>query len=156
MPRHSLASSLARPELNGRKWMEQNGTKWLKHKEKWNRMERNVTNNKTEQDRNGAFVLCLLYIISDKMSMVGRKTLGQVDRRLHQAFPHHTQKVFGGCLLSSLWRFRPISLSNGSSPVYHHCKYRTVRSRKNSLPDHPTARSGHAPDWSRSSASTVL
>ena len=29
--------------------------------------------------------------------MVGRKTLGQVDRRLHQAFPHHAQDVFGGC-----------------------------------------------------------
>ena len=36
-------------------------------------------------------------IIIDEMSMVGRKTLGQVDRRLRQAFPHHTQKVFGGC-----------------------------------------------------------
>ena len=31
------------------------------------------------------------------MSMVGRKTLGQVDRRLCQAFPHHSQEVFGGC-----------------------------------------------------------
>ena len=31
------------------------------------------------------------------MSMVGRKTLGQVDRRLHQAFPHHSQEIFGGC-----------------------------------------------------------
>ena len=29
--------------------------------------------------------------------MVGRKTLGQVDRRLRQAFPHHAQKVFRGC-----------------------------------------------------------
>ena len=29
--------------------------------------------------------------------MVGRKTLGQVDRRLRQAFPHHRQEVFGGC-----------------------------------------------------------
>ena len=29
--------------------------------------------------------------------MVGRKTLGQVDRRLRQAFPHHAQEVFGGC-----------------------------------------------------------
>ena len=37
------------------------------------------------------------YIIIDEMSMVGRKTLGQVDRRLRQAFPHHRQEVFGGC-----------------------------------------------------------
>jgi len=37
------------------------------------------------------------YLIIDEMSMVGRKTLGQVDRRLRQAFPHHAQEVFGGC-----------------------------------------------------------
>ena len=37
------------------------------------------------------------YIIIDEMSMVGRKTLGQVDRHLRQAFPHHAQEVFGGC-----------------------------------------------------------
>ena len=37
------------------------------------------------------------YIIIDEMSMVGRKTLGQVDRRLRQAFPHHAEEVFGGC-----------------------------------------------------------
>ena len=29
--------------------------------------------------------------------MVGRKIFGQVDRRLRQAFPHHSQEVFGGC-----------------------------------------------------------
>ena len=29
--------------------------------------------------------------------MVGRKTLGQVDKCLRQAFPHHAQEVFGGC-----------------------------------------------------------
>ena len=37
------------------------------------------------------------YLIIDKMSMVGRKILDQVDRRLRQAFPHHSQEVFGGC-----------------------------------------------------------
>ena len=31
------------------------------------------------------------------MSLVERKTFGQVDRRLRQAFPHHFQEVFGGC-----------------------------------------------------------
>ena len=34
------------------------------------------------------------YFIIDEMSMVGRKIFGQVDRRLRQAFPHHSQ---GGC-----------------------------------------------------------
>ena len=37
------------------------------------------------------------YVIIDEMSMVGRKTLGQVDRRLRQAFPRHAQELFGGC-----------------------------------------------------------
>ena len=37
------------------------------------------------------------YLIIDEMSMVGRKIFGQVDRRLRQAFPHHSQEVFGGC-----------------------------------------------------------
>ena len=37
------------------------------------------------------------YIIIDEMSMVGRKVLAQVDRRLRQAFPHRSQEVFGGC-----------------------------------------------------------
>ena len=37
------------------------------------------------------------YLIIDEMSMVGRKTFGQMDRRLRQAFPHNVQEVFGGC-----------------------------------------------------------
>ena len=37
------------------------------------------------------------YVIIDEMLMVGRKIFGQVDRRLRQAFPHHSHKVFGGC-----------------------------------------------------------
>ena len=37
------------------------------------------------------------YLIIDEMSMVGRKTFGQVNRRLRQAFPHNSQEVFGGC-----------------------------------------------------------
>ena len=37
------------------------------------------------------------YLIIDEMSMVGRKIFGQVDKRLRQAFPHHSQEVFGGC-----------------------------------------------------------
>lgn len=37
------------------------------------------------------------YLIIDEMSMVGRKTFGQVDRRLRQVFPHCAQEVLGGC-----------------------------------------------------------
>ena len=37
------------------------------------------------------------YVIIDEMSMVGRKIFGQVDRRLRQAYPQHSNEVFGGC-----------------------------------------------------------
>ena len=37
------------------------------------------------------------YLIIDEMSMVGRKMFGQVDRRLRQVFPHHSNQVLGGC-----------------------------------------------------------
>ena len=37
------------------------------------------------------------YLIIDEMSMVGRKVLGQVDKRLRQVFPHRADEVFGGC-----------------------------------------------------------
>ena len=37
------------------------------------------------------------YLVIDEMSMVGRKILGQVDKRLRQVFPHHADTVFGGC-----------------------------------------------------------
>ena len=37
------------------------------------------------------------YIIIDEMSMVGRKTFGQVDRRLRQVFPARSKELFGGC-----------------------------------------------------------
>lgn len=37
------------------------------------------------------------YLIIDEMSMVGRKFLGQVDRRLTQVYPHKSQQVVGGC-----------------------------------------------------------
>ena len=49
------------------------------------------------------------YLIIDEMSMVGRKTFGEVDRRLRQAFPN-SQRM----LLSSLRRLRP-----ASSPLHH-------------------------------------
>ena len=41
------------------------------------------------------------YLIIDEMSMVGRKTFGQIDPRLRQIFPHHSHQVLGGhsCLL---------------------------------------------------------
>jgi ATP-dependent DNA helicase PIF1 len=37
------------------------------------------------------------YLIIDEMSMVGRKFLGQVDKRLRQVFPHQADTLFGGC-----------------------------------------------------------
>ena len=37
------------------------------------------------------------YIIIDEISMVGRKMLGQIDKRLRQAYPHRAQDVLGGC-----------------------------------------------------------
>ena len=41
------------------------------------------------------------YIIIDEMSMVGRKFMGQIDRRLRQAFPSCAHQILGGisCLL---------------------------------------------------------
>ena len=41
------------------------------------------------------------YLIIDEMSMVGRKTFGQIDQRLRQIFPHNSHQVLGGrsCLL---------------------------------------------------------
>ena len=41
----------------------------------------------------------LIQCISSLMSMVGRKTLGQVDRHLRQIFPQHGKEVFGGSKL---------------------------------------------------------
>ena len=37
------------------------------------------------------------YLIIDEMSMVGRKTFGQVDKRLRQVFPHRSDQLLGGC-----------------------------------------------------------
>ena len=37
------------------------------------------------------------YMIIDEISMVGRKMFGQIDRRLCQVFPHHSNEPFGGC-----------------------------------------------------------
>ena len=37
------------------------------------------------------------YLIIDEMSMVGRKMFGQIDKRLRQVFPHHSDQVLGGC-----------------------------------------------------------
>lgn len=36
-------------------------------------------------------------LIIDKMSMVGRKLLGQLDKRLCQVFPHNSDQLLGGC-----------------------------------------------------------
>ena len=63
------------------------------------------------------------YLIIDEMSMVGRTTMGQVDKRLRQAFPHHADEVFGGCsvlLFGDFGQLPPV----GDLPLY------TTASRK--------------------------
>ena len=42
--------------------------------------------------------------------MVGRKVLGQIDRHLCQAFPHHAQEVFGGCSMLLFGEFGQLPL----------------------------------------------
>jgi len=37
------------------------------------------------------------YLIIDEMSMIGRQTFGQIDRRLRQIFPHRRHQMLGGC-----------------------------------------------------------
>ena len=37
------------------------------------------------------------YLIIDEMLMVGRKTFGQIDKRLRQIFPHKVHELLGGC-----------------------------------------------------------
>ena len=37
------------------------------------------------------------YLVIDEMSMVGRKTFGQIDKCLRQVFPHRADQLFGGC-----------------------------------------------------------
>jgi ATP-dependent DNA helicase PIF1 len=55
---------------------------------------------KLQQSLNG-----VIYFIIDEMSMVGRKLMGQVDRRLRQAFPSCANQILGGAFMSSFWRF---------------------------------------------------
>ena len=76
------------------------------------------------------------YIIIDEMSMVGRKTFAQVDRRLRQAFPHRSQEVFGGCSCSCLLfgGFGQFSTSrDGPAFVHNSLAFRALRSRNDSL-----------------------
>ena len=60
------------------------------------------------------------YLIIDEMSMVGRKTFDQIDKRLRQVFPHHADQLFGGhsCLLFGDFGQLP--------PVMHLPLYTTV------------------------------
>lgn len=51
------------------------------------------------------------YLIIDEMSMVGRKTFGQLDKRLRQAFPSNAEEVLGGCsciLLGDFGQLPPV------------------------------------------------
>ena len=50
------------------------------------------------------FLINMEYLIIDEMSMVGRKFLGQVDKRLRQVFPHHADVfVVWKQLMLTLW-----------------------------------------------------
>lgn len=67
------------------------------------------------------------YLIIDEMSMVGRKTLGQIDRRLRQAFPHHAQQVFGGCSCLLFGDFGQLPPCYGLASLHNGHSYRIVR-----------------------------
>ena len=60
-------------------------------------------------------------LIIDEMSMVGRKFLGQIDKRLRQVFPHRADTVFGGCsclLFGDFGQLPPVWISP-STPQCH-------------------------------------
>lgn len=74
------------------------------------------------------------YLIIDEISMVGRKTFGQIDRRLRQIFPHQGHQILGGCsciLFGDFGQLPPVmdlplyttvssgKLSDIGSTVYH-------------------------------------
>ena len=74
------------------------------------------------------------YLIIDEMSMIGRKTFGQIDRRLRQIFPHNAHLMLGGCsciLFGDFGQLPPVmdlplytmlsrgELSDIGSTVYH-------------------------------------
>ena len=60
------------------------------------------------------------YLIIDEMSMVGRKFLGQIDRRLRQVFPHLADTVFGGCSCLLVGDFGQLATTSDGSPPLHH------------------------------------
>ena len=60
-------------------------------------------------------------LIIDEMSMVGRKFLGQVDKRLRQVFPHQADELFGGCsclLFGDFGQLPPV-MDLPSTPLCH-------------------------------------
>jgi len=74
------------------------------------------------------------YIIIDEKSMVGRRILGTIDKRLRQAFPEHNNETFGGrsvILFGDFGQLSPVldipmyssekggTLSNDGIEVYH-------------------------------------
>ena len=63
------------------------------------------------------------YIIIVEMSMVGRKILGHIDRRLHQVFPHHAQEVFGGCSVVLFGDFGQLPSSLASQSYFSACAH---------------------------------
>ena len=56
------------------------------------------------------------YLIIDEMSMVGRKTFGQVDKRLR---PSSFRPAVRRMLLSAVWGLWPATPCDGSPPLHH-------------------------------------
>ena len=59
------------------------------------------------------------YVIIDEMSMVGRKFIGHIDKRMCQEFPHRAD-TFWRLLMLTLQRLWAASSCDGS-PDLHHC-----------------------------------
>ena len=57
--------------------------------------------------------------------MVGRKTLGQVDRRLCQAIPHHAHEVFAECSCLLFGDFGQLPLVM-DLPLYNRLLFKAV------------------------------
>ena len=102
--------------------------------------------------------LSSIYIIIDNISMVGRKTLGQVDRRLHQAFPHHAQEVFRRCSCLLFSQLPPVM----DLPLYTTDSHSEL-SDQGKRPTKPSTRlvvlgqvMHQAPGWSGPRADSVL
>lgn len=89
------------------------------------------------------------YLIIDEMSMVGRKMFGQVDRRLRQVFPHHSNQVLGGCsvlLFGDFGQLPPVMdlplYTSSTSSALSDIGASGYQSFNHAVPGHETGRTG--------------